>query len=260
MPDEITITLCGAKYRALLLDRVEVGKVAAAVDLSEGKYVAALGELTQAKVPVPNLAPGPGSVTKNVLAGTSPFISAYTMSSKAGLTLVEKAKSIAQEVSGKTGIPASVLFEQMAYETGGFTSRLAKELGNLAGIKLPGGGSFASFGGDVEAFGARWAQILLSYEKRFGATPQARDEFVRMLQGGSMKYAPDRTASQYAAGMAHYGDIHITVNASTTASADEIARKIDAVLQESLRRPPKSESLQIQRNINEFSVPGWAQP
>ena len=113
-------------------------------------------------MPVPNLAPGPGSVTKNVLAGTSPFISAYTMSSKAGLTLVEKAKSIAR-VSEMT-IPASVLFEANGIERD-FTSRW--KVGNLAGIKLPGGGSFASFGGDVEAFGARSAQILLSYELRF---------------------------------------------------------------------------------------------
>ena len=35
MPDEITIMLCGATYRAQLLDRAEVGKVAALLKTNE---------------------------------------------------------------------------------------------------------------------------------------------------------------------------------------------------------------------------------
>lgn len=239
--------------------------VAAAIDLGEGKFKAAESELGSAKgLLTPASGTAIGAIAGGAIAGIPGAMVGGTIGHYAGVikqdfnaSEADRAHQWAHYVAQKLGVPEDVIFSQWAYETGGFSHLAAAN--NLAGIKIPGTNQFQQFL-SLKDFSDRYIAILKSqrYLGSASVTPQSIQDFAAMLEKGG--YAPDRTPSQYAAGMAHYGDIHVTVNAKTDATADEIARKVDQVLQESLRRPPQSESLQIQRNINEFSVPGWAQP
>lgn len=237
--------------------------VAAAVDLGEGKFKDAMNEL---KAAAPTLTAGSGTAVgaaAGFALGGAPgaVVGGLVgrMAGSAGITGAQMrsfAEPFAEDLSKKTGIPAELFMEQFGYETGGFQHFAGKF--NLAGIKDPKTGKFMDFN-SLQDFENHFFPIVGSYLHRWNAgPPQKAHDYAAMFESGPIKYAPDRTAAQYEAGMAHYGDIHVTVNAKTDASAEEIARKIDQVLQESLRRPPQSDSLQIQRNINEFQVPGWS--
>ena len=82
---------------------------------------------------------------------------------------IAKSKEIAEKVSKLSGVPVDWVWAQMAHETGGFTSDLAKE-GNYAGIK---------YGGETDSEG-----------HSYYTTPEAQEEFIRVY-ANTLKNEPD---------------------------------------------------------------------
>lgn len=240
---------------------VMIHLASAAIDLGAGQFKDAENEL---KAAAKAITPGSAKVLGaevGFAAGGLPGAAVGTgIGALIGGAMVsssqmrEFAKPFAEDVAKKLGIPADVILSQWAFETGGF-QHLAGAF-NLAGIKVPGTNQFEQFK-SLADFENKYIAVLK--ENRYLgsgiATPQTIQQFADMLEKGG--YAPDRTAAQYGEGMQHY-EIHVTVNAHTDASADDIAAKVDQVLQESLSRPRQSQRLQVMRNINEFQTPGWS--
>jgi hypothetical protein len=120
-----------------------------------------------------------------------------------GGSLAQQARTIAQQVSGKTGIPADLLYGQMAHETGNFTNRGSTSLNNFAGIRIPGSTEYRSFGSSAE-FGDYYARVLEERRYTSRGINQAKtpEEFARALKGSTGTneyYTGPETA--YAAGV-----------------------------------------------------------
>lgn len=111
----------------------------------------------------------------------------------------DQARALAAQVAAATGLPAELIFGQWAHETGGFTNRGARDLHNLAGIRIPGSTEYQSFD-SLQAFAARYAQVVES--RRYtsqginGAmTPEA---FAHALKMGGYYEASE---AEYASGI-----------------------------------------------------------
>jgi hypothetical protein len=229
--------------------------VGAAIDLGEGRFKDALGELKKAASDVNLTGPAIRAAVKTGVIAQTVQSAKETISTHE--PIAEKAQAAAREVSARTGIPANIIYQQWAYETAGFSSDLANKQNNLGGLKIPGTNDFQSFS-SLGDFSRRDIAVLQAYIKRHGGiAPQTIQEFAQMLEGGKIKYAPDRTAGQYAAGMAHYGDINVTINAGPNAKPYDIAQEVKKVLSD-LSKPSDQDTARVQRNLNEWAIPSWS--
>jgi flagellum-specific peptidoglycan hydrolase FlgJ len=118
-------------------------------------------------------------------------------------------RQLADSVSSRLGVPASIIYSQWALETGGFTNRGAMNLNNLAGINVPGGRgedykdypSLSSFGDDYVN------QITKNYKGVIGAS--SSDQFAEGLNKGSSGswFGAPTTLADYEKGLkSHAGD------------------------------------------------------
>jgi tetrahydromethanopterin S-methyltransferase subunit B len=111
-----------------------------------------------------------------------PYKPAYYVEPKVGTQA--EIFNAAQEVSKKTGIPASLVYGRWYFETGGFTNRGAQELNNLSGIKIPGGRDYRGFKSLSEFANYEASLIQKSYPGAMGAqTPEA---LTKGLAGGKL--------------------------------------------------------------------------
>jgi hypothetical protein len=155
-----------------------------------------------------------------------------------GGNMADKARQMAKTVSGSTGIPADLIYAQWAHETGNFTNRGARELNNLAGIRIPGTTTYRSFGSPDE-FAAYFTHLLESkrYAGRGINDARTPEQYAHILKAGSYYEGKE---SEYVAGMHRFqpqyagggggrsisiGSIPITV-AHTNASPNEIASAV----------------------------------
>jgi len=169
----------------------------------------------------------------------------------------QKAAVLAQSVSAKTGIPADLLWAQWAHETGGFTNRGARELNNLAGINVPGGGGqdYRSFG-SLEEFGDYYAHLMRPGGRYAGASAaRTPAELAGALKSGG--YYTD-SQRNYTAGIENWDRKYSGVTSSMTvgsvsvnitqpgASPAEIQQRVYTAMQ-------RSYDAQVTRNLNEFA-------
>lgn len=172
----------------------------------------------------------------------------------------QRAAQLAQQVSAKTGIPADLIWSQWAHETGGFTSSVARNYNNLAGIRIPGSTEYQSFS-SLDEFADRFAYIMRP-GGAYGAARNATtpDEYAAALKNGrgGRSYYED-AQSNYAAGLSRwdrqYGraasggvtvgqiNVHIT---QPNASPDEVQRRVTNAVSDAM-------DARVQRNLNEFA-------
>jgi hypothetical protein len=181
-------------------------------------------------------------------------------SSRADIPKVQPAQAmqLAKEVSARTGVPAELMWDQWAHETGGFTHIAAPN--NLAGIRLPGTKTYQSFN-SLEDFGTRFADILK--EKRYSGIEGARDiaSYAHQLKTGG--YYED-SEKNYAAGMVRFdksypgaasaqassttiGTVTIQITQRSGESQQALANRTVAALRETADK-------QVQRNLQAQSA------
>jgi hypothetical protein len=166
------------------------------------------------------------------------------------------AAELAKQVSAKTGIPANLLWDQWAHETGGFSHIAAAN--NLAGIRLPGSTQYQSFS-SLDDFGTRFADILNS--RRYAGIGGARDiaAYAHQLKLGG--YYED-SEKNYAAGMTRFdrsypgnamtiGSVTIQITQQPGESAQDLANRTRAALMD-------TQNKKIQRNLQEQSNLSWS--
>lgn len=123
-----------------------------------------------------------GSAMLGPLAKFAPSLSQHA---KAASSLADQARVLAMQVSKKTGIPANLIWEQWAHETGGFKNRGAQDLNNLAGIKDQGGMGYRSFG-SLDDFANYYSSLLTSsrYTSKGVLQSMTAEDFAGALKGG----------------------------------------------------------------------------
>jgi methyl-accepting chemotaxis protein len=151
---------------------------------------------------------------------------------------VGSARQIASQIGLDLHLPANIqkyLFEQMAFETGGFKNR-GVGFNNFAGIK-DSKGEYQHFD-SVQDFIKRYEQVLSAH--RYAGLFDSKNEleFATIAKQGGW-YADDATGKaaspmQYAGGMVRYGDtydinVHVT---QPNASADQIAQAVHSKLKQ----------------------------
>jgi hypothetical protein len=114
----------------------------------------------------------------------------------------DDARGIAASVSAQTGIPADLVYGQMAHETGNFTNRGSKDLHNYSGIRLPGSTEYRKFDSDQE-YANYFSKLLTSkrYTDKGILNAKDADSYAASLKAGG--YMED-TASNYARGLKNY--------------------------------------------------------
>jgi hypothetical protein len=157
----------------------------------------------------------------------------------------DKIRKLALRISEKTGIPADIVYGDMRHESGNFTNRGARELNNYWGIKNLEGTDYRRFRTPEEG-ADYWASWI---NRHGGHGVQTSDELAHVMKRGG--YYED-TEANYArgiqAGATHYGDIVVTVNATSPSTADEIADKV-------ARRVKDAQAAQTQRTLSSVSGP-----
>lgn len=153
-------------------------------------------------------------------------------------SIADQARKIAKEVSQRTGVPAEIIFGQFAHETANFTNRGAKELHNLAGINVPGGGGqdYRDFG-SFEEFGNYFSQMLTGH---YADATRARtpDTYAEALKRGGYYTGPEQDyARGIQRGEAAYNIGDVTVNImQPQATAEEVKRATLQALDEKMGR------------------------
>jgi hypothetical protein len=127
------------------------------------------------------------------LGGKNTFETGLDTSATSGGTDV---KAEADRVSKLTGVPANLLWDQWAHETGGFKSVAAPN--NLAGIRLPGSTEYRKFG-SLDEFGDYYAKLVSRYPDLSRATTP--DSFASVLKGH--RYYED-SQRNYSAGLSRW--------------------------------------------------------
>ena len=158
-------------------------------------------------------------------------------------------KTLAETISGRTGIPAQWIYGQMAFETGNFSSRLFREQNNVGGLKS--GNAFANFS-SLQMSAEEMARVLSL--PRYSAARHAHNlrEYVAGLGAGGYYGKDDPNA--YLRGVGHYaplyftgGPTHVTVQVTNpNASADDIARATQRKLEETEGKRTQRMLLQLQ--------------
>ena len=99
--------------------------------------------------------------------------------------IAEQAYLAAGEVAKQTGLSQQFIYDQWAQETGNFSSRITKDLNNLAGIRIPGTKTYESFG-SIDEFAKRYATLIESKRYRAAGINQAHsdEQFAAALQRG----------------------------------------------------------------------------
>jgi hypothetical protein len=171
-------------------------------------------------------------------------------------SMSQSAMGYANYASQKLGIPAKLIYEQWALETGGFTSPLTYQ-NNLGGIG--GKGKYEKFG-DLKEFADRYVEIISGRRYAGLSKPTTENEMANFLASGHYfthadeKSPPDaRDIQNYAAGMQRFApkvDVTVIVQ-GTSATAKEIEEATRRGVQEAANK-------QTQRNIAEFQEPGWS--
>ena len=173
--------------------------------------------------------------------GTGKVSPEYTQAMTAG------AAQVAQQASVQLGIPADLLWSQMAFETGGFKQFAGQN--NLAGIKDPTTGKFQNFDTLSEFLSKYTDTLSLS---RYAGIKGARtpEEFTNYLAKGH--YFGNDSASNYLAGVKRYdkdytsgnfnaGGVTINITQQPGQSHEQLA---DAVV----KRLRAEDGKRIQRN------------
>lgn len=149
----------------------------------------------------------------------SPVPVAPTLAEVSSGPIEEQARAQAGAVSAHTGIPANLIYGQWGHETGGWTSRVAKELNNLAGIKEPATGEYKKYDSIAE-FARDFSRIIgmpRYDEARKATTPET---YAQGLKKGG--YYED-TVENYIAGIkrfeGQYAPTQVTTTAPVTVSA-----------------------------------------
>jgi hypothetical protein len=125
-------------------------------------------------------------------------------SSTSGGSIAEQARLAAKKISERTRIPADLIFGQMAFETGNFTSRQTGQ-NNLSGIKYPGTDTFRSFN-SVDDFADTYAKVLTSprYVKNGVLDAKNGQQFAHALKTPTGTYYGTGSESGYAGGVERY--------------------------------------------------------
>jgi hypothetical protein len=251
----------------------------AAVLLKEHKYGAAAAEM---KIAGQSITPTSGMVGGMVLGapgGPAGIVVGGAIGLGAGEALQyhrdrDQALRSAQQVApgyaaaaaAQLGIPASWIIAQEAVETGGFKSLSMALLNNLGGIMNPGGEKAGLRGfRSVGDYNAMYVSTIQDKIKRWGHVPASMHEFVQMLYGeGRNSYVQSGRAEDYLANMQRFSGTqgpvadHVETNVSVyvnvtnpNATADEIANKVG-------KKVAEAQQKQTQRNLAEFSAPGWS--
>lgn len=106
--------------------------------------------------------------------------------------------SAAQEASKRTGIPAPLIYGQWYHETGNFANRGARELHNLAGIRLPGSTEYRQFE-SLDDFVKYYSSLLI---RRYPRALEAKspEALAEALKAG--RYYEDPNVKGYGSGIA----------------------------------------------------------
>lgn len=162
-------------------------------------------------------------------------------------SIADQARKIAGTISKRTGIPAEIIFGQFVHETGNFTNRGAKELHNLAGINVPGGGGqdYRNFG-SFEEFSNYFSQLLTGSRYAGALNTHTADSYAAALKRGGYYTGPE---GDYAKGIqrgeASYNVGGVTVNITQPhATAEEVKRATLHALDEKMGRENQREMLQ----------------
>jgi len=125
-------------------------------------------------------------------------------SASSGGSLAEQARLAAKKISERTGIPADLIFGQMAFETGGFSNRQAGQ-NNLSGIKYPGTDTFRKFD-SIDDFADTYAKVLTSsrYVKNGVLDAKNGQQFAHALKTPTGTYYGTDSESGYAGGVERY--------------------------------------------------------
>jgi hypothetical protein len=123
--------------------------------------------------------------------------------------------ALARKIGADTGIPANIIFDQWAHETGDFSNRGALRLNNLAGINVPGGNGkdYRAFK-SIEDFGRYFEDLLKSdrYASQGVLNARTIDQYAASLKAGG--YYTD-SQSNYASGMKYREQEHNTASSIT---------------------------------------------
>lgn len=153
-----------------------------------------------------------------------------------------RAMALARQVGGRTGVDPRLIFEQWAFETGGFTSPAFRNLNNIGGFKIPHTNINQQFGSLEESADYYAKQIGRNYPGL--ATAHSERDFAAVLKAGRAgSYFGDLDPNIYSGGMAAMGQrfagtisTNITVNvAQTDASALDISQAVDQAMQKQNR-------------------------
>jgi hypothetical protein len=141
-------------------------------------------------------------------------------------------KALAQKVGSDLGVNPALVYGQWMHETGGLTNRGARELNNLAGIRIPGSTQYQSYSSLGEFASAYEGLMTGRYKGVLSA--QTPEQWAAALKNRG--YMED-TAAHYAAGMrsgmagygggVQIGSINIMQpNASPKQVADAVAEGV----------------------------------
>jgi hypothetical protein len=159
---------------------------------------------------LPPVKPQPASTT--TAAQTKPVAAAGQAAWSLGAT-TETMKTLALDASQKTGIPANLIFEQWAHETGGFTSDVFKRLGNAGGIEqgkdTSGNPIYRSYA-TPQAFESDYLKTITNqrYTSQGIRSAKTEQEFAAALKLGG--YYED-SYSNYLSGMQGFRQMAVTV-------------------------------------------------
>jgi hypothetical protein len=134
-----------------------------------------------------------------------------------GKTLPQQAMAAAIGIGADLGVNPRLIFEQWAHETGGFTSRLAREQFNLGGMKNIGGIGYRDFS-SVDEFAQAYEHLISRGRFSGLRTAQTEQEWAQALKAG--RYMED-TPQNYARGMEHARGLAETININIYAQTND---------------------------------------
>lgn len=156
-----------------------------------------------------------------------------------GKTLPQQAMAAAMSIGADLGVNPRLIFEQWAHETGGFTSRLAREQLNLGGMKTVTG-AYREFS-SVDEFAQAYERLISRGRFSGLRTAQTEQEWAQALKAGH--YMED-TPQNYARGMEHARALAETINVNIYAQTSDPAEHARKFIEETNRL--KSQRQQVQ--------------
>lgn len=163
---------------------------------------------------------------KTVGGGPTANLSHFLSTMPKGGSGSSQAMSVAQNVSQRTGIPADLVYGQMAFETGNFSHLAGKN--NFSGIKIVGTNTFRDFE-SLDKFAEYYGSTLSAGRYKNNGILNARTgaEYAHALKTPSGTYYGTDSEAGYGAGVEKYRKAYdiqvgsIIVNVPNTAHSGE---------------------------------------